>query len=67
MSDSKEKKQATLKDEDIVSVKKTGRRRLLAQMGLVAAAGAATLLGSQKAHAYDRKRVDRDARDPDKD
>jgi hypothetical protein len=73
MSEHDARKPETLKDDEIVSVKKSSRRKLLASMGVgVAAVSAATLLASAyKARASDSKKVESDKTppkiDPDRD
>jgi hypothetical protein len=65
MSEHETRKPETLKDDEIVSVKKTSRRKLLASMGVgVATVSAAALLSSAKARASDSKSVESDKTPP---
>lgn len=76
MSDEKpdkyERKLVTLTDGEIVSVKKSSRRKMLASMGVgVAAAGAALLSSARAAKSSDPKQFETDKKppkiDPDRD
>lgn len=71
MSSDNTPKQEPLADKEIVSAKKISRRSLLAStgIGLGIAAGATAIVtaSTKKASAFDKKRVDHDRRDPDRD
>jgi hypothetical protein len=64
MTENNQAKSTTLTDEDIVAVRKSSRRKLLASMG-VAVVGTATLLsGARKARASDPKQFETDKTPP---
>ena len=69
MSSDKSSKQESLADKEIVSAKKISRRSLLASTGIGIAAGTTAIIAAstKNAHAFDKKRVDKDKRDPDRD
>jgi hypothetical protein len=73
MTDREAPKPETLKDEDIVSVRKMRRRKLLAYAGIGVAAGAVALIATTAvtSHASDSKRLESDKTppkiDPDRD